>query len=246
MWFEDETFWRDCYQFMFSDESFSAAHQQLDRALSLTTVRAGAALDLCCGPGRHSVPLAKKGFCVTGVDRSPFLLAEARTRAMEANVNVELVLDDMRSFSRASAFDLVINLSSSFGYFDDRRDDLTVLQNIHDSLRPGGWLIIDMECKEWLARRSPDHVSALPDGSLCVRRHTILNDWTRQRSEWIVIRGNDVQRFELMVQVYSGQEFKNLLAEAGLVRPTLYGDLDGRPFGSDVNRLVATAQRAEE
>src|SRR5436190_373604 len=108
MWFENESFWRDCYGFLFPDESFRVAPEQVDRALALTGVHGGWVLDLCCGPGRHAVPLAKKGFRVTGVDRSPFLLDEAKTRAVEADVDVEFVLEDMRSFSRPSAFDVVV------------------------------------------------------------------------------------------------------------------------------------------
>jgi SAM-dependent methyltransferase len=77
-WFENDDFWRDFYPFMFSDERFAATPDEVSRILALTKCTGGSVLDLCCGPGRHSIELARRGFQVTGVDRSPFLLAKAR------------------------------------------------------------------------------------------------------------------------------------------------------------------------
>ncbi|MBV9276310.1 MAG: class I SAM-dependent methyltransferase, partial [Verrucomicrobia bacterium] len=67
-------------------------------------------------PGRHSVALARQGFQVTGVDRSPFLLGKAQERAEFEKLSIEWVREDMRAFVRANGFDLVINLFTSFGY----------------------------------------------------------------------------------------------------------------------------------
>ncbi len=80
-WFEDESFWESFCPVLFPEEKLQASEEEVERILSLTGFRGRDVLDLCCGPGRHSVTLAKKGFRVTGVDRSPFLLALARTRA---------------------------------------------------------------------------------------------------------------------------------------------------------------------
>src|SRR5215831_15203354 len=112
-WFADENFWRDLYSFLFSDSAFADAEEQVEKIIQLTGVKSGAALDLCCGPGRHIIPLAKRGFQVTGVDRSPFLLEKARTRAVEGNSSIELVRGDMRVFLRPQTFDLFVIFFSS-------------------------------------------------------------------------------------------------------------------------------------
>src|SRR5437762_680347 len=116
-WFEDESFWRDFYPFMFSEERVAIADEQVSQVLALAGIDAGAVLDLCCGPGRHSVALAKRGFAVTGVDRSAFLLAKARERAAEAGVSVEFIEEDMLRFRCPGSFGLICNLFTSFGYF---------------------------------------------------------------------------------------------------------------------------------
>ena len=151
-WFEDESFWNGLYPFMFSERKFDMAEDEVRGLLDLVSLREGDVLDLACGPGRHAVALAKNGFRVTGVDLSPFLLQKANSLASAESADVEWVQDDMRYFVRPGAFDLVVNIFTSFGYFDDTRDDMTVLQNIHKSLRDGGALVMEIMGKEWLAR----------------------------------------------------------------------------------------------
>src|SRR5437016_1683509 len=153
-WFESEEFWQDFYAFMFSPERFAAAKEEVSRIMELTQCSGGSLLDLCCGPGRHAVEFAQRGFQVTGVDRSPFLLERAREHAStsQAGASVEWVKEDMRTFLRPAAFDLVCNLFTSFGYFKDEDEDLCVLRNIHRSLKDAGVLVIDVLGKERLAR----------------------------------------------------------------------------------------------
>ena len=69
--------------------------------IALSGVEGGDALDLGCGPGRHAVALAKRGFRVTAVDLSAFHLGKARARAADASVAIDFVEGDMRA-ARAS------------------------------------------------------------------------------------------------------------------------------------------------
>lgn len=123
-WFEDESFWRDFYPYMFNEVRRAKADGQVESVVRLAGIDPGEVLDLCCGPGRHCVAFAKKGFRVTGVDRSAFLLEHARRHAEGSTV--EFVQSDARDFVREGAFDLVVNLFTSFGYFATRDEDLRI------------------------------------------------------------------------------------------------------------------------
>ncbi|HXH86468.1 MAG TPA: methyltransferase domain-containing protein, partial [Nitrospira sp.] len=227
-WFDDDSFWRDLYPFIFPERRFSAAPEQIEKALALTKPRGKAALDLCCGPGRCSIALARAGFTVTGVDRTRCLLAKARARARAVRTRIEWVESDMRDFVREDSFDLVLSMFTSFGYFDDKDEDLLVLRNVFNSLRPGGVCLIDVMGKEALAKIfQPTMSDVLPDGTKLILRHEIFDDWTRIRNEWILIRRGRTKSFRFHHTVYSGQELRDRLEQAGLTDVKLYGNLDG-------------------
>jgi len=241
-WYTNEAFWREGYRFMFSDEAFAAAKDHVDLIITLAGIGAGRALDLGCGPGRHAVPLALRGFEVTGVDASPFLLGKAAEHASGAHAEIEFVRADMREFRRPDTFDLAISMFSSFGYFADEQDDLRVAENLHASLKAGGVALIDVMSKE-LTGRFREAAASEAEGVTRVERHEIVDDWTRINSEWILIGGNGVQRFQYSVRIYSGRELRDLLREAGFKGVRLYGDLTGRPYGPSASRLIALANK---
>ena len=88
-WFADDSFWAEVYPFEFAEPTFATGEAQVERAIALSGAQGGDALDLGCGPGRHAIPLARRGFRVTAVDLSEFHLAKARERAGAANVSIE-------------------------------------------------------------------------------------------------------------------------------------------------------------
>jgi SAM-dependent methyltransferase len=244
-WFESEDFWRDFYPYMFSAERFAAAKEEVDRIMALTGCSGGSLLDLCCGPGRHSVEFAQRGFRVTGVDRTSYLLDRAREHASAAGASVEWVMEDMRSFVRPASFDLACSLFTSFGYFKDEEEDLRVLRNIHQSLKANGVLVIETLGKERLARVWLGTISnELADGSLLFQRNQICDDWTRVHSEWTLVKDGRSRSFNFEHTVYSGRELKDRLLSSGFAQVQLYGDLLGSPYNLDAQRLIAVARKS--
>jgi 2-polyprenyl-3-methyl-5-hydroxy-6-metoxy-1,4-benzoquinol methylase len=245
-WFQDEAFWREFYPFMFSERRIAEADEQMAKVLALTKPSGKVVLDLCCGPGRCSIALARKGFRVTGVDRTNYLLKKARERARAARVNVEWVQNDMRDFVRLNSFALVISMFTSFGYFDDKQEDMTVLGNMFGSLQAGGICLIETLGKERLAKVLQATTSSeLPDGSVVVERHRIFDDWTRIENEWSILRDGRVKTFKFHHTIYSGQELRDRMEWAGFVDVRLYGNLDGDEYGPEAERLIAVGRKAE-
>jgi SAM-dependent methyltransferase len=98
-------------------------------------------LDLCCGPGRHSIPFARSGYEVTGVDRDLASLARAEERAV--GTAARFVQRDMRDLSGLGPFDAALIMWQSFGYFEPA-GNLGVLREIAGRLRSGGRLVLDL------------------------------------------------------------------------------------------------------
>jgi SAM-dependent methyltransferase len=243
-WFDNDDFWRELFPFMFPQSLFDRAPEEVEKVLALTKPQDTNVLDLCCGPGRCSVPLAQAGYSVTGVDRTVFFLEEARARAEDAGVDIEWVHEDMRDFVRAETFDLVLSMFTSFGYFDDKAEDTQVLKNIFLSLKPGGVFLVDVIGKERLAQIfQPTTCSVLADGTKLVQRHEVFDDWTRIRNEWILIRDGQARSFDFHHTVYSGQELKDRLEQAGFTDVQLYGNFDGSPYDLKAQRLIAVGRK---
>jgi 2-polyprenyl-3-methyl-5-hydroxy-6-metoxy-1,4-benzoquinol methylase len=239
-WFDQDTFWRKTFPFMFPEKRFAVAAETIVKILKLTKVRGKTALDLCCGPGRCSIALAKRGFSVTGVDRTKYLLDEARTRARAAGVNVEWIQQDMRDFVRPNAYHLVLSMFTSFGYFENREEDSVVLANVYKCLRPGGAFFIDLMGKEILARSFvPASAQTLPNGSTLLEQRSIVSDWNRISNDWTIIQNGTAERFTLELNLYSGQELREKMERVGLVDVKLYGDIDGESYGPEAKRLIA-------
>jgi SAM-dependent methyltransferase len=239
-WFENEEFWRTFYPYMFGERKLTAAPREVESVLALSGVLHGRVLDLCCGPARHSLILAQKGFDVTGVDRSPFLLGKARE--LTAGVDIELVESDMRDFVRPGAFDLALSLFTSFGYFATREEDLAVLRNVRASLKPGGVFVIDVTSKEYVvSQRCTTHWEQGPSGEIEVHHYDVFPGWGRLRVQWLLIEGERARRFEFQQNLYSGLELAALLERAGFSDVQIFGSLDGAPYDTAATRLVARA-----
>lgn len=102
-------------------------------------------LDLCCGQGRHSLALARRGFVhVTGMDRSHYLITKARSAAKREGLALTWKEGDARKLSfDTDQFDCVLILGNSFGYFESEKDDVTVLREVRRVLKPTGRLLMD-------------------------------------------------------------------------------------------------------
>ena len=207
-------------------------------------------LDLCCGVGRHSIELARRGFRVTGVDRFEPFLERARSAEKaggpESAPPVEWIHDDMRRFRRPGAFDAAISLFTSFGYFHDDEEEGAVLRNLCDSLKPGGRLLIDVMGKEIVARgfkQSMVQRRMLPEGeAMLIDEPRVGDDWHHIASTWTFLWPNGSrQEFELKCRVYSAVELKRLLAEAAFAEVRVFGGLDGSIYDQNARRLVAVA-----
>ena len=243
-WFDEDSFWRDLYPFMFTETRLAGTAAEVKSLIRLARPKGRAVLDLCCGPGRFSVALAKRGFRVTGVDRTKFLLAKARARARAARARVEWVQQDMRDFERPGAFDLAISMFTSFGYFADKQEDRRVLRHVLQSLKPRGAFVIETIGKERIAGIfAPVSLDTLPDGTQLVQRRTVVDDWTRMRNEWTIIRRGRAKTYTFQHTLFTGQELRDRMEQAGFVDVKLYGWPDGGKYGLNSHRMAAIGRR---
>ena len=230
---------------MFSPERVQQTRSEVDNLIALLGCNPGAhLLDLCCGIGRHSLEFARRGFGVTGVDRTAAYLDQARAAASGENLKVEFVQSDMRQFVRPNSFDGAINVFTSFGYFEDPAEDLKVARNICESIRPGARFVVDINGKEVLAAKFRERDwNRRADGTIVIEERRVLEGWSKIESRWIHIRGTERKESTLVVRPYSGVELSGMLKEAGFREVATYGSLGGTPYDHKAERLVAVATK---
>lgn len=203
----------------------------------------GAILDMGCGTGRHSVPLAKRGYRVTGVDLSPGMLEIARKRAAAASVEVEWVPSNAADFARPDAFDAVICLcEGAMCLLSDADDplerDMQILRNIQQSLRPGGMLIMTVLSASRPLRAAND--DAIRDGTFDPLNLTERSDATKLLPDLPGVG-------QLRERYYTAPELRRMLQWAGMTVCGVYGGTAGnwglRPIELDEYEIMVMAKR---
>ncbi|MFW9943972.1 MAG: class I SAM-dependent methyltransferase [Candidatus Sifarchaeia archaeon] len=244
-WYEQDEMWELAASIMFDEESIKRAVVQVDSLTSLLKIQPDdRILDLGCGVGRHSLEFARRGHKVVGVDRTRSYLERARASAADENLDVEFVLEDMRSFRREASFDVTLSMFTSFGYFEDPEDQMGVLKNIYFSLRPGGRFVYHSFGKEVLARIfNPRDWQEHKEGFVLYDRKAI-NDWSMMHNKWHFIdREGKIHTWEFQHWIYSAVEFKSMLMSAGFSKAQVYGNLDGSPYDNEAASTIAVGTK---
>jgi D-alanine-D-alanine ligase len=190
-------------------------------------------LDLCCGQGRHTLELARRGMRnVVGVDQSSYLISVADARARAGGHEVAFHEADARDLpSGEASFDAVLLMGNSFGYFHDVGDDVQVLREIRRVLRPGGALVMDLSDGDWLREHfEPRSWEWIDDRLFVCRERSLSGDRTR-----LVCR-------EIVADVRAGVVADEFYAMRLYTRRTLFQALGMAGFACVVDRGgIATA-----
>lgn len=224
------------------------AAREVDFVHTALALQAGQELlDLCCGPGRHAVALAKRGLRVTGLDLSAHYLALAEQSAQEQGTQLaSTVHADMRAIPFESHFDAVINMFSSFGYLESESEDAKVLAAIVRALKPGGRVLLDLLNHEWVILNYQTHDwHRATDGTIYLVHRTL--DLSTSRAHVTFTRLDPAgTRREIIghhIRLYTLREALGMLSGAGLQLESVYGDFDGQPYRMDTPRMIITARR---
>ena len=245
-WYEQDDFWEKWASVLFPEERWEKAPEEVDNLILRLGISPGATLlDLCCGPGRHSLEFARRGFSVVGVDRTETYLRKARSLAKTEGLELEFVREDMRTFCRPDSFDAAINLFTSFGFFEDAKDDELVAKNVHVSLKDGGFFLIDTVGKEILARIFRERDWYDVDGAMMLEERRVTQNWSWIENRWILVKDGKADEFEFGFRLYSAAELSALLRGCGFEAIEVYGDLAGAPYDHEAKRLVVVARKGK-
>ena len=240
-----DTLFDDLYLRTYAKVQESAdSESQALAAVALAGAEPGAdILDAPCGYGRHSIPLSRAGYRVTGVDRSPVLLDEARRRAGDGEWPQWVQADHRELPFEDASFDAALNLFSSLGYRGEDADRRT-LRELRRVLRPDGALVVETAhldaCMHSFQHRSWD---PLPDDGVILeeRRFDYVAGEIEATHTHLAADGTR-ESHSYRLRVYSVTELARMLEEAGFGEIRAYGGLEGAELSEREWRLAVVAK----
>ena len=245
MWFEkwfSSKFYLELYQHR-DEEDARWIINLLQRSISVNT--RSSVLDIACGSGRHSLELARRGFNVTGFDLSKFLIGEAKIgqkESKEKDLKVRFLIKDMRNFNFNNSFDIAVNIFTSFGYFDNDQENFSVIRNVSDSLKTGGYFLFDFLNKRYLEENLISMTKKKHGSSTVIQRRKIEDGFVKKNIT--ISEGDKVSEFNETLRLYSLVEFKKAFEGYGLKIQNLFGDYFGNKFNETKSqRLIIIARK---
>jgi SAM-dependent methyltransferase len=201
-------------------------------------------LDVPCGEGRLTIPLAHLGLAMTGVDLTARFLARARRDANRDRLDIRFLKSDMREIDFHGEFHAAFNWFGSFGYFSDA-GNLAFARRVFEALKPGGRFLIEGMNKSWLLShfREQDEQTV---GRIHIQ-HKRRFDFRTSRviDHWALSDGRTTDRQRISMRLYNGTEIRRLLRTAGFREVQLYGWPPLGRFTRHSRRFLAVGRRPQ-
>jgi SAM-dependent methyltransferase len=241
-WFE-EWFNTDEYLDVYRHRNDADAKELVQLILKFVNLsRSASVLDLACGTGRHAVLFDKRGFKVTAVDLSDNLLRVAKKSAERNKVNIDFLKADLRHFSVSKSFNLIVNLFTSFGYFDSDAENLKLFDTVNKYLSPSGYFVLDYFNKTFiennLVRESRDNFK---HSTLVQKRHI---EKKRVIKDIYINRNGTSTHYMESVRMFGREELISAISKAGLQIKNIFGGFKAEAF-DEMNspRIIIIAQK---
>jgi SAM-dependent methyltransferase len=199
----------------------------------------GYILDAGCGIGRHSIELARRGFKVLGIDTNQKYLDLALEKAKALSLdNVNFSLMDMINLNEEEVFDGVINLWSSFGYFDDDTNE-EIIKNFFKAVHKNGKVIIDIENRDYILKFFVRETFKEKEDGIFILERRKFDPVTSVVTTHRYIIGNGLRKEYLRhIRIYSLTEMINIFRRAGFKEVEYFGNYNGEKFYTDSERII--------
>jgi len=205
-------------------------------------------LDLPCGFGAHANLFAKRGFQVTGVDLNQTFLDKAQLDAEQMEVASLYIQEDMRDFLQKEAFDCILMLQTSWGYFSDE-ENRRVLENVSMSLKQGGFFVLDMlnpALFDQLPKGFKDCAAFDIENNLMIDWRSYDKETSRAEVKRVYIKDGKRKDAKITIQMLTLGEIKNTLYGLGMNFVAVYGNYKGDPFEDTTSRMVIICQKSQK
>jgi SAM-dependent methyltransferase len=242
-----ERFFSDDYLHSVRQMTGTQVKKQCDFIESSLMLPKGATiLDVGCGLGLHAVELSTRGYLVVGLDLSLPMITRAAEEAQYRGLKINFLHADIRKIEFEGAFDGVICMGTTFGFFDDE-SNRDVLKRLYGALRPGGRLILDVVNRDFVIRSQPNLVWFQGDGCVCMEESEFNYFTSRLHVKRTMMHEDGRQSdTEYSIRLYPLHELGSIMRKTGfrVIEVSGQESTRGMFFGMNAPRVVALAERA--
>jgi cyclopropane fatty-acyl-phospholipid synthase-like methyltransferase len=185
-------------------------------------------LDMACGAGRHAILLAKKGLNLTAVDLSENLLLIAKQNAEKENLNINFIHSDIRDFHSTIRFDLILNLFTSFGYFETDEENISILRKAYDLLEIDGYFILDFFNSYFLQQNLVEFSEENINDAQIHQFRKIRNN--RITKKIVITKNGEINTYEESVRMFTKDELVDAITKIGFDIYKTFRDFLGNEF----------------
>jgi SAM-dependent methyltransferase len=197
-------------------------------------------IDLCCGQGRHAFLFAQEGFDVYGFDLSRKLLQVAKFKNDQSDKTF-FIQADMRFLPAVHSFDLLLNLFTSFGYFETDKENIVVFQQFHQALKTEGYFVFDYFNSQYVLENLERYQSE-QIGDLTVEQERYIEGSRVEKIIRLNRQGKQSTFYE-SVKMYKPDQILKMMDETNLKIRYIFGDYNGMPFNQDSERIIIIGQK---
>ncbi len=203
--------------------------------------------DQGCGIGSISIPFAKKGMRVIGVDLSQNYIERAKKQAQEEGLSCHYHCADALEFVSEIPCDAAWNWFTSFGYNQDDRVNIKMLECVFRSLKPGAKFVLDYQNIANIIKNFKTTIKkeGISDGrKVVLTRNCRLNFVTGMiEQQWSYVFVNEKIVRKSFLKMYLPHQLKLMLEQVGFVDVVIYGDLAENELTSDSSRCLCVTRK---
>ena len=240
----DTWFGSDAYEIVYRHRDADEARLVIDLVEQCASPSPDARiLDVGCGRGRHTLEVARRGYNATGIDLSEGSIRKARSQAATEGLDTTFAVQDMRDSYCDGCMDGVINLFTTFGYFDDDAESQRAIKAMATALRSEGWIVQDFLNPPQVARTLVERDQQQRNGVQIVQERWIEDG--RVHKAVHLDDGTRSETFRESVRLFTRDDFANMYAEADLAIEQVFGDYDGGSHDAMSPRTILLARKKD-
>lgn len=206
-------------------------------------------LDLACGIGRHSLALARRGFCVTGIDIMPDYIAYASKAAKKENLNAHFICSDIRDVCFENEFDVVISMADgAVGYLENEEENMKIFEVIAKALKPSGKHFMDIMNRRFAETHFP--CKLWESGEKCL---TLSEFEWESETKTLIYGQTDFKYGEILskpnvtegnpIRLYSADEIEEIFANLKMTVRETYSDFNAALSSDNKIQLMVYSEK---